>query len=126
MTVAAVAAVVLLAVIVLFQLALALGAPFGRAAWGGQHEGVLPTRLRIASALVAVVVYPILILYVLASGTLVEVGWLPIGPAGMWVLAGFFALGTVANLASRSRPERIWGPVSLVLAVCAAIIAMEM
>ena len=37
-----------------FQLALALGAPLGHAAWGGAHR-VLPHRLRLASAIAAVV-----------------------------------------------------------------------
>ena len=32
-----------------FQIALALGAPWGRAAWGGAHEGRLPGKLRVAS-----------------------------------------------------------------------------
>lgn len=38
-----------------FQLALALGAPWGAAAWGGANAGVLPTRLRVGSAVAAVV-----------------------------------------------------------------------
>jgi hypothetical protein len=37
MQVAAVIAVVLLGVVCLFQIALALGAPLGKAAWGGEH-----------------------------------------------------------------------------------------
>jgi hypothetical protein len=46
---AAVAAAVGFIAIAAFQLALALGAPLGRAAWGGAHLH-LPTSLRIASA----------------------------------------------------------------------------
>ena len=38
----------------LFQVALALGAPLGRAAWGGAHR-VIPKPLRRASAVAAVV-----------------------------------------------------------------------
>jgi hypothetical protein len=41
----------------------------------------------------------------------------------MWVLAGFFALGALANFASRSKRERLWGPVSLAIAVCCGLIA---
>jgi hypothetical protein len=44
----------------------------------------------------------------------------------MWVLAGFFTLGALANLASRSKVERIWGPISLIVAVCCAVIAVRM
>ena len=46
---AAVVASVLLAGLAVFQVALIAGAPLARFAWGGQHR-VLPTRLRIGSA----------------------------------------------------------------------------
>lgn len=126
MTPAAMLAVVLVAIIAVFQLALALGAPLGSASWGGRNDGVLPGRLRIASGLAAIVVYPVIALYVLASADLIDLEWLPIGATGMWILTGFFALGTVANLASRSKVERIWAPVSLVIGVCCAIVAIGM
>jgi hypothetical protein len=118
-------AVVLLGVIVLFQAALALGAPWGAAAWGGQHPGVLPTRLRIASGVAAVLIYPTIIAVVLASAGLIGDGWLPVdGTVLMWVLAGLLALGALANFASRSPRERIWGPVALAVAICCAVIAL--
>ena len=126
MTFAAVLAVVLVTIVAIFQLALALGAPLGKAAWGGRSEAVLPTRLRIASGLAAIVVYPLIALYVLASADLIDLEWLPTGATGIWVLTGFFTLGTVANLASRSKTERIWAPVSLAIAVCCAIVANGM
>jgi hypothetical protein len=123
MEIAAVTAAVSLATIGIFQLALALGAPLGRAAWAGRHPGVLPTNLRVASA-VAAVVYPLMIVLVLASAGLIDDGWVPgSGAVTMWLLTGFFALGVLANAASRSRPERIWAPVSLVVAVCCGIVA---
>jgi hypothetical protein len=124
MEIAGIIAVTLLAVLALFQLALAAGAPLGAAAWGGQHPGVLPTRLRVASGVAAAVVYPAIILITLASSGLVVADGLPLaGGTTMWVLTGFFAVGTLANAASRSRVERIWAPVSLALAVCCAVIA---
>ena len=125
MIAAAILAVALLGVIVVFQLALALGAPWGAAAWGGQNPGVLPTRLRIASAIVAVVVYPLVIAQVLAAAGLIGDEWLPVdGTLIMWVLAGLLALGGLMNFASRSRPERTWGAVALTIGLCCAIIAL--
>lgn len=126
MTFAALLAVVLVTIVAVFQLALALGAPLGKAAWGGRNEAVLPTRLRIASGLAAIAVYPFIALYVLASADLIDWDWLPTGATGMWVLTGFFTLGTVANLASRSKIERIWAPISFAIAACCAIIAIGM
>ena len=40
-----------------------------------------------------------------------------------WVLTAYFSVGVVMNLISRSRLERIWAPVSLVIAVCCAVVA---
>ncbi len=120
-------AVVLLGVIAIFQLGLALGAPWGKVAWGGQNPGVLPTGLRVASGLAAVVVYPLIALFVLVSAQRIEADWLPAtGNPGMWVLVGLFGLGTIANLASRSKPERPWALASLALAATCAVIASQL
>lgn len=119
----ALAAIALLAVITVFQIALALGAPWGAAAWGGKHPGVLPRKLRLASGIVAVVVYPLLAMIILAAAGKMPIE-LPFDERiALWVLAGFFALGALANLASRSRVERRWAPVAAGLAICCALLA---
>ena len=126
MTVAALIAVGLLAVIVVFQIALALGAPLGDMAWGGRNPGVLPMRLRIASAVVALVIYPLIALVVLGAAGVIEAEWLPEGLRAplMWGLTAFLGLGALANFASRSPRERVWGPVALATAVCCGIVAL--
>ena len=128
MEVAGIVAAVLLAVVGLFQVALAVGAPWGAAAWGGRHPGVLPRRQRITSALVGVVVYPLIAVVVLRAAGVA--GTAPCcGSAStvvMWLLTGFFALGAVLNLASRSPVERIWAPVSAGIAICCGVIAAGM
>ena len=124
---AAVIAAALMGVVAVFQIALAFGAPAGYAAWGGWHEGVLPTRLRLASGFVGIVVYPALMVYVLATAGAIEAQWVPgRGRAGMWILTGVFILGTIANFASRSRRERWWGFVSLAIALCCATVALSL
>jgi hypothetical protein len=122
--IAAIVAVALLLVVTAFQISLALGAPFGKAAWGGRHEGVLPKRLRIASGAAGIVVYPLVILAVLSFSGVIDKRVLPgNGEIVAWLLAGIFLLGGLANLASSSVPERYWAPVSIVVATCCAIIA---
>ena len=123
MVAAAWIAVILIVVITAFQLALALGAPLGAAAWGGRHPGVLPTRLRIASGVVAVFFYPVLALFILDTAGVIDTG-MDRNPLWMWIFAGLFLLGALANFASRSKVERWWGPVSLVIAVCCVVIAL--
>jgi len=112
------------AAIALFQAALALGAPLGRAAWGGGHAGVLPTGLRIASA-VAIVVWTFAALLVLE-----RVGFSPVSLSagfvrwGTWALVGLLVAGALMNLASPSAWERfLWGPLALVLAVLTLVVA---
>ncbi|MGD2042796.1 MAG: hypothetical protein PVJ28_04035 [Acidimicrobiia bacterium] len=125
MEIAAITAAVLIGVLTVFQIALALGAPAGAAAWGGSHPGVLPARLRVASALVGVFFYPPIALLILDSGEVIDIGW-AVSSLWLWVLAGLFLLGTLANAASQSKVERIWAPVSLVLAICCVAIAVGM
>lgn len=103
--------------IALFQLALAVGAPLGRAAWGGTHTGQLPTELRIASG-VAFLVWAAAALVVLRRGGLGLVA-IPGAVAhwGTWVLFGLLLLGALMNIASSSVWERyLWGPYALILA----------
>lgn len=126
MDVAAVIAAALMGVVGVFQIALSLGAPARYAAWGGWHEGTLPTRLRIASGIAGFVVYPALMVFVLATAQVIDANWVPgRGKVGMWILTGLFVVGTFANFASRSRRERYWGVVTLVIAICCAIVATQ-
>jgi hypothetical protein len=120
MEAAAITAVVLIGVVTAFQIALALGAPAGAAAWGGAHPGVLPTRLRGASAVVGVFVYSPTALLIVDSGGVIDIGW-DVSPVWLWVLAGLFLLGTLANAASRSKVERVWAAVSLAIGLCCAV-----
>lgn len=107
------AAAALLGTVGSFQALLAAGAPWGAAAWGGAHPGVLPADLRVSSAV-----------SVAAYAALAVVAARPSWPAQPWrrrVLTGaaaLLALGTVMNLASPSLPERlIWTPVAAALSV---------
>lgn len=125
METAAILAATLMGIVAVFQIALALGAPARNAAWGGWHEGVLPRRFRIASGIAGIGVYPALMVFVLATSGVIEANWVPgTERLGMWILTGFFAIGTFANFASRSKRERWWGVVSLAIAVCCAIVAI--
>ncbi|PZG23619.1 hypothetical protein C1I95_03125 [Micromonospora craterilacus] len=123
MPLAAIALVVLLAVLAAFQVALALGAPLGRFAWGGQHE-VLPLPLRVGSA-VAIVVYAIIAVIALDRAELIDVLAGPVARVTMWILVGYFALSIAPNALSRSRSERnAMVPVSIALTALALLVAV--
>ena len=127
MAVIAVVAATLLGVISLFQIALAAGAPWGAASWGGRHPGRLPTGYRIGSAVAGLLFYPVVAWVVLgAAGLLGDDAVGSGGAAGLWVFAGLFGLSTVVNLISPSKVERIWAPVALVLTACFAVLAISL
>jgi hypothetical protein len=109
-SVLAVIAAGLLLVGVGFQGALAAGAPWAAAAYGGRAvrpNGTLPTRYRVSSAFTVVVLLATGCLVLLRGGVIGTVdpaaGWLS---AVMWALAGLFVVNTVGNLAGRHPAER--------------------
>jgi hypothetical protein len=114
---AAVAAAVLLAAVIAFQVALAAGLPLGEATMGGRAatvDGVLQPAYR-AVALGSAVVLGLAAWIVLGRAGLVPIflggqalGW------GPWVVIGFMTLNTVTNLSGRHPLER-WGMASITL-----------
>ncbi|GAA2041963.1 hypothetical protein GCM10009819_30210 [Agromyces tropicus] len=126
MPAAAVAALVLTAILgalAIFQLALALGAPIGRFAWGGQHR-VLPARLRVGSA-VSIAVYAVIATIALDRAGVIDVVPDPVAVVGMWVVFACFVLGIPLNAVSRSRAERVtMTPIVTVLALLSLVVAL--
>lgn len=121
---AAITLVVILSLLAGFQLALALGAPLGRFAWGGQHR-VLPTRLRIGS-LVSIVIYAIIAVLALDRVGLIDVVPDAVSTVGMWVVFAYFVIGIPLNAISRSKPERyVMTPVVTILAVLSLLVALS-
>jgi hypothetical protein len=112
-----------LAIIAAFQVALALGVPWGRAAYGGSSE-TLPPELRVASAVAAVV-------WLLAAAVVLGRGGYWGSPRrstafrwGTWLVAGLLGLGALVNFASSSPWERLgWGPLALLLAIGCVVVA---
>jgi hypothetical protein len=120
---AAVLAAIGFAGIVVFQLALAAGAPWGHAAWGGANAE-LTTAQRIGSA-VAVVFWTAAALVVLGRAGFWEAGRLArLFRWGTWAVVVLLSLSAVVNVASQSRWENfILGPLSLLLAILCAVVA---
>jgi hypothetical protein len=120
---AAVAAAIGFTGLAIFELVLALGAPLGRAAWGGNDTN-LSTGLRLASG-VTVVFWPLMALIVLRRGGYrVPPFSFQVSRVGTWLLFGLLCLGVLMNLASRSDWERyLQAPIAATLAVLCFIVA---
>lgn len=97
--------------VVVFHLAVILGAPLGRLTQGGRHSGVLPLINRIMAGVSA------LLTLAVALAVLAAAGQGPNWPRWTgWFGVVFGGLALVANLATPSRAERqIWAPVAVAL-----------
>lgn len=111
--------------IVVFQLALVAGAPWGAYAMGGAFPGQFPPALRIA-ALIQAALLAGMALVVLARAGLILPRWFRISRRLAWVVVAFAAVSLVLNLITPSAGERaIWAPTALLLLISSAIVAFS-
>ncbi len=112
-----------LAGVIAFQLALALGAPWGSYAMGGAFPGRFPMRLRIA-AVVQAALLALTVPIVLSRAGLVLPAW---SEAAGWLIRVIVAVTVVSlilNLITPSAGERrIWVPVALVMLISSLVVA---
>jgi hypothetical protein len=115
---------VLIGIVILFQLALAAGAPWGGYAMGGKFPGRYPPAMRFA-CLVQVVILAALAMIVLSKSGSAWPGWQPFADSAVWFVVVFSAVATILNLITRSKRERrIWAPVSILLLLTSLLVAI--
>lgn len=107
-----------------YQVALAAGAPWGDHVWGGRHEGVLPTSLRLGSGLAAGALLGMAAVVLVRSGVIRTAA----GPGRFakttWAISAYMTLNTVGNLASESTVEQaVFGPFTALMAGLTAVVA---
>ena len=125
MQLAAVVYAITTVIVVGFQVALALGAPWGDRAMGGRYPGRLPQAMRVAAAVQAAVL-ALLALAALDAGRVLVLGWVAALPWLAWVPVVVSTISLLMNAASRSPAERrTWVPVALVLVASSVIVALS-
>ncbi len=116
--------VCLTAVVVAFQVALALGAPWGAYAMGGSFPGRLPANARVASVVQALLLAMTAVVVTSRAGLAFAgmsgaSGWL------IWVVVGLLSLSLVGNLLSSSAGERmLWVPVLVLMLVASVAVGV--
>ena len=111
--------------VVAFQIALAVGVPWGAYAMGGAFPGQFPPALRIA-ALVQAMFLATLVAIVMARSGLILNGWSRRAHWLVWIVVAFAAISLVLNVTTPSAGERaIWAPVALLLLVSSMIVAIK-
>jgi len=124
-TTAAVVFGILATIAIAFQLALAFGAPWGDMAMGGKFPGRFPPRLRIAAVFQSILLL-LVALIVLTRAEIIFENMIEYSEKAIWFVVVLCAISAIMNAFTPSIKERIiWAPVTLVLFVCAFIVAMS-
>jgi len=111
--------------VVVFQIALAAGAPWGAFAMGGAFPGQFPPTLRIA-ALVQAALLVGMALVVLARAEIVLPRWLRASRWLVWFVVAFAVVSLFLNSITPSAGERaIWAPTALLLLLSSAAVAFS-
>jgi len=109
--------------VIAFQLALAMGAPWGRYAMGGTIPGRFPPPMRVAAVVQAALI-AVLAAGVLSTAGLVLPDLARAYPWLAWVAVVVSTLAVFLNAISRSAGERrIWVPVAAVLLLSSLLVA---
>ena len=111
--------------IVAFQLALALGAPWGSYAMGGTFSGTYPPSMRAAAVVLAALLVVVALVVMARAGVALR-SWARFARWAAWVVVVMSVLALVLNVITPSGGERaIWAPVSAVLLACSIIVAVS-
>ena len=111
--------------VIAFQVALALGAPWGAYAMGGVFPGRYPPPMRVAAVVQAVLI-GLLALAVLSAAGLFLPDLIAAIPWLAWAAVAVSALAVILNALSRSAGERrIWVPVAVVMLISSLLVAMQ-
>lgn len=116
---------VLSVIVICFQLVLAAGAPLGEFTLDGRFPGRLPNRMRIAALMQVAVL--VCFSGIVASRSGLAFRDAPVlGRVGIWFVVAFFVPGTLLNITSPSRRERlVMGPLNVIALISALAIALS-
>lgn len=107
-----------------FQMALALGAPWGEFTLGGRWRGRLPLAVRLIP-LLSVVLLVCFCAVVLARANVALPQYQQLSQTLMWFVVGYCALGSIANVATPSKREsKLWLPVVLMMLASSVVVAI--
>ena len=104
-----------IAIVILFQLGLALAMPWGELAMAGQFPGVFPPFMRLL-ALLQIGLLVFFLAVVCTRARLIWPKWFLLSQKLIWLVVFLNGLSVLMNLMTPSLWERIvWSPVALIL-----------
>ena len=115
----------LIAVVILFQIAMAGGAPWGHLAMGGRYPGQFPLPIRVA-AIVQAILLGCFAWVILIRAQVIDSAYYEMSKIAVWVVVAFMALSLIMQLVTPSKWERIlWAPIVGLLLVCACMVGLS-
>ena len=110
-------------VVVIFQLALASGVPWGEMAMGGKFPGRFSPKMRVA-ALVQMALLFFMALVILSHVGLVLEQYSVLSKSAVWFVVVVCAVSAILNTITPSKKERmLWAPVAILLFFCSFVVA---
>jgi len=116
---------VLVGIGILFQFALAFGAPLGEYSMGGRFKGRYPPKMRVVAVINALILASVCVI-VLIRAEFIMPHMYSFSKTAIWFVVGFSALSVVLNATTKSVWERrIWLPVTIGMLICSLILAIS-
>ena len=109
---------------ILFQFALALGAPWGEMAMGGKFPGKFPPPLRMLAVVQAFVLAGMAAVVVARAGMAFD-SFFELSKTAIWFVCAVCLVSAILNIITPSKKERVlWGPIAVVLFVSVLLVAL--
>lgn len=102
--------------VILFQIGLLIGQPWGEYTMGGYNKGILPVKLRIAP-FISILILIFFIIFTIDKTQIFGFSFnFPIYLK--WLIIGFNILAFIANSITKSKKERmLWQPITLLILI---------
>lgn len=110
-------------IVMLFQFGLFLGMPWGAASMGGKFPGKYPTKMR-GVALVNILLLIVFNLIVLIHAGIIFPSLYVFSQKLIYIVVVFFAIGSVLNIITPSKIERMWAPIAIIQFITSLLIAL--
>ena len=110
-------------IVIAFQLALMLGAPWGQLTLGGKYAKVLPAQARLICLCTTLILCAFVVVVLVRAGLILP-HWFVMSQQLIWVIVIYCFVGVIANALTPSRYERIvWLPATTALFASSLCIA---
>jgi hypothetical protein len=112
------------AIVILFQLGLSIGMPWGAASMGGKFPGKYPPKMRVVALVNALLLF-LFNLIVLTNAGIIFTSLYQFSEKLIFVVVVFFAIGSVLNIITPSKIERVWAPIAIIQFIISLYVALS-